>query len=188
MYGLIANLVVVLLNVSTFFSLYFLSAAFLFVEQNFDALLFGRYYRYWGHEAPPFPDNLLFRTAPRLTELYGRVYADGQHLFELGDEDRTAYFLEQGEVEIVLGSRVIDRLNPGQIFGETAAILGEARNAGARARGEVRVLALPYEVFGFYLRSDRFASRKIIGTMADRLKRANLRDEGRSLDHRSPTL
>lgn len=175
LYGVIANLVVVLLNVSVFFTLYFLTAAYLFVEQNLDALLFGRYYRHWGVEKPPFPDNILFRNPKRLRALYGRTFPDGAFLFQEGDPGRTAFFLESGEVEIVLAGRVLDVLGPGQIFGETASILGEPRSAGARARGEVRVLELPAGVFGFYLRSDRFASKRIIGTLADRLRRANSR-------------
>jgi len=176
----VANLVVVLLNVSGFFTLYFLAALFLFVEQNFDAMLFGRYYRHWGEAKPPFPDNLLFRNPKRLRALYGRTYQSGDVLFRAGDPGSTAFFIEDGEVEILLpgGERkdaVLDVLTPGQIFGETASILGEPRNATARAKGALTVLELPAEVFGFYLRSDRFASKRIIGTMADRLKRANSR-------------
>lgn len=179
LYGVIANFVVVLLNVSAFFSLYFLTAAYLFVEQNLDALLFGRYYRHWGQDKPPFPDNYLFRNPKRLWALYGRSYAPGDVLFRVGDEGRTAFFLEAGEVEILLpdngAEAVLDVLSPGQIFGETASILGEPRNASARAKTAVTVLELPAEVFGFYLRTDRFASKRIIGTLAHRLKRANSR-------------
>jgi len=179
LYGVIANFVVVLLNVSAFFTLYFLTAAYLFVEQNLDALLFGRYYRHWGVDRPPFPDSVLFRNPKRLRALYGRTFAAGEVLFCAGDEGRTAFFLESGEVEIVLPDAqtesVIDVLTPGQIFGETASILGDPRSATARAKTEVTVLELPAEVFGFYLRTDRFASKRIIGTLAHRLKRANSR-------------
>ena len=180
LYGVVANLVVVLLNVSVFFSLYFLTAAFLFVEQNFDALLFGRYFRHWGQAKPPFPDNLLFRNPKRLWALYGRSYRPGDVLFRVGDEGTTAFFIEAGEVEILLpGAQqqdsVLDVLTPGQIFGETASILREPRNATARAKTALTALELPAEVFGFYLRTDRFASKKIIGTLAHRLKRANSR-------------
>lgn len=180
LYGVVANLVVVLLNVSAFFTLYFLAALFLFVEQNFDAMLFGRYYRHWGEAKPPFPDNLLFRNPKRLRALYGRTYQPGEVLFRAGDAGSTAFFIEDGEVEILLPGgehkdAVLDVLTPGQIFGETASILGEPRNATARAKGVLNALELPAEVFGFYLRADRFASKRIIGTMADRLKRANSR-------------
>lgn len=182
LYGVIANLVVVLLNVSVFFSLYFLTAAFLFVEQNLDALLFGRYYRHWGKN-PPFPDNLLFRQPKRLWALYGRTYPQGTVLFQAGDEGSTAFFIESGEVEIVLppgtgGEKesLLDVLAAGQIFGESASILNEPRNATARTRTAVTALELPAEVFGFYLRADRSASKRIIGTLAHRLKRANSRN------------
>ena len=182
LYGVIANLVVVLLNVSAFFTLYFFTAAFLYVEQNFDALLFGRYYRYWGHDSPPFPDNLLFCNPKRLDALYGRVIPAGQLLFQEGDMSRTAFFIEKGQVEIVLpsgddtgGEAVLDILGPGQIFGEIAAIMALPRNASARARTTLTVLELPPEVFGFYLKSDRYATKKIIGTLAERLKKANTR-------------
>lgn len=182
LYGVIANLVVVLLNVSVFFTLYFLTAAFLFVEQHLDALLFGRYYRHWGHDKPPFPDNVLFKNPKRLRLLYGKTFEAGAVMFQVGDQGSTAFFLEAGEVEIVLAAEaekgkgaILDVLAPGQIFGETASILGEPRNATARAKTAVVVLELPAEVFGFYLRTDRFASKRIIGTLAHRLKRANSR-------------
>jgi len=178
LYGVIANLVVVLLNVSVFFSLYFMTATYLFVEQHFDALLFGRYYRHWGKKTLPFPDNFLFRNPKRLNELYARSYSPGDLLFEAGDDGRTAFFVESGEVEIIIAAStpsVVDVIQPGQIFGETASILGEPRNATARAKTPLTVLELPAEVFGFYLRTDRFATKKILGTLADRLKRANSR-------------
>ena len=180
LYGVVANLVVVLLNVSVFFSLYFFTAAFLFVEQNFDALLFGRYYRHWGQKKPPFPDNFLFRNPRRLRTLYGKTYQPGAVLFRVGDEGTTAFFIEAGEAEILLPGAehedaVLDVLAPGQIFGETAYILQEPRNATVRAKTPLTVFELPAEVFGFYLRTDRFASKRIIGTLAHRLKRANSR-------------
>jgi len=180
LYGVIANLVVVLLNVSVFFTLYFLTAAYLFVEQNLDALLFGRYYRHWGEEKLPFPDNVLFKNPKRLRALYGKSFEPGTVLFRAGDQGRTAFFIESGEVEILLPEAektgaVLDVIAPGQIFGETASILGEPRNATARAKSALTVLELPAEVFAFYLRSDRFASKRIIGTLANRLKRANSR-------------
>jgi membrane protein len=180
LYGVVANLVVVLLNVSAFFSLYFMTAAYLFVEQHFDALLFGRYYRRWGQENLSFADKFLFRNPQRLKDLYGRGFDAGALLFQAGDQDKTVFFIETGEVEIVLPAgaapSVVAVIRPGQIFGESALILGEPRNATVRAKTPLTVLELPPELFEFYLRTDRFASKRIIGTLADRLKRSNSRN------------
>jgi uncharacterized BrkB/YihY/UPF0761 family membrane protein len=177
LYGVVANLVLVLLNVSIFFTLYFATATALFVEQNFDALLFGRHFRRWERNKPDLIDDFLFGDISRLLSRYGRRFEPGSALFLQGQTGDTAFFVEQGEVEIVLEGNhaVVAVLGPGEIFGETASLLGEPRTATARARSELLVLELPPAVFGFAIRSDRAANRKLLGTLADRLKQANAR-------------
>lgn len=73
--------------------------------------------------------------------LYRRRAAAGTLLFDEGDEADCAYIVERGRVEIAatratgngtLGSVVLTRLGPGEIFGEMALVDGAPRSASAR--------------------------------------------------------
>jgi len=178
LYGVITNLVLVLVNVSVFFSLYYATATALFVEQNFDGLLLGRHLRRWARTTPDPIDDFVFGDIGRLERRYGRALEAGSIVFRQGDVGATAFVVEQGEVEIVVEgpeSHVVAVLGPGEIFGETASLLGEPRGATIRARSPGLVLEIPPEVFAFALRADPGANRKLLGALAERVKRANAR-------------
>jgi CRP-like cAMP-binding protein len=73
-------------------------------------------------------------------------FADGEIIFEKGDEATWFYLIQSGEVEAyvpgIFGSRVLSRMGPGDFFGELALILRQPRSAGARCVGDVICFAL----------------------------------------------
>jgi len=186
LYGIVANLVVVLVKVSALFNLYFMTAVLLWVRQNFHALLFTRYFQNWSKPQLSLPDKWLFKDPTRLRGLYGRSFQATEVLFSQGDPGKTVFFIEEGSVDILVpGSSTkkqethLSNLGPGQFFGEAAAMFGEPRGATARAKTTLQVLELPASIFRFYLDADRLASTHMIGTLEERLKQAN----SRTVDH-----
>ncbi len=190
LYGVIGNLILLLVNVYTFFSLYLYFAELAYVEEHLDALLFGRFGRLSLAAATSRLEGALFMEPDRLFRNFGREASLGTSVFEAGDTGESAYFVHRGRIGIFLstadGEAKVAECGRGEIFGEMAYILGEARNATARAVEDSVLLELPPEVFETYIRSSAEASRKLISTLSERLKGTNSRLADASGPRREP--
>jgi ABC-type lipoprotein export system ATPase subunit len=87
-------------------------------------------------------------------ELDMERYAPGEVIIQQGVQHKDFYLITRGQVEVHLTTAnrqefIIDRLGPGQYFGEIALLRGVASTATVRATesGEVRVAALDRETF-----------------------------------------
>lgn len=69
-------------------------------------------------------------------------------IFEAGDPADAAYFLVDGEVEVLDRQGVVRaRLGPGELFGELSLLSDEPRLARVVARGPCEAMVLPRDVF-----------------------------------------
>lgn len=73
-----------------------------------------------------------------------KSFGKGETMFRAGDPGNFAYFIETGDVDIVLpdgsgGELLIARLGPGEVLGEMALIDGQPRCASAVAADKVVV-------------------------------------------------
>lgn len=77
---------------------------------------------------------------------FARGFADGDVIFEEGDEGSHLYVIQAGQVEICRqgqgGKRMLARLGPGEFFGEMSVVLGEPRTARAVSFGASELLEL----------------------------------------------
>jgi len=76
----------------------------------------------------------------------------GQMILGTGDSSREVFIVQEGRLQVLLyavnGREITLRdLGPGQLFGELAAIDGEARSASIVAATDARLLAIPDDVF-----------------------------------------
>lgn len=179
LYGVFGRLIILLVNVYTFFTLYFYGCELAYVIDHFDALLFARYYRVSRMPGVGRLERALFIEPSRLIGAYARNYPKGTVVFQSGETGRTVYFVYDGEVGIYLGERdsrrLVSRLGPGEVFGEMAHIIDEPRTATAKAESDAILLELPPDVFDLFLRADADAMRHLADSLAMRLKEANLR-------------
>ncbi len=79
-------------------------------------------------------------------------FAAGQSVFEQGDSSDVVYVVESGEVDIVRvladgWEELLNRVGPGQYFGELGPFLGFPRSASARAHTDVVLTAYAARVF-----------------------------------------
>ena len=190
LYGVLGNLILLLVNVFAFFSLYFYFAELVYVADQFDALLFGRFNRLSrtaraGGEVPRL-ERALFMEPSRLLHSYGRTLHKGEILFSAGDPGRSAFFVYYGRIGIYIHASgqesSIAAIGPGEVFGEMAYILGEDRTATARAEEDAAVLELPPSIFEQYLSSHPDAARNLISALSQRLRTTDVRihDEAES--------
>lgn len=84
-----------------------------------------------------------------MSRAFQRRFADGEIIFEEGDEGIDLYVIQAGQVQITrssaAGPRVVANLRAGDFFGEMSVVLGEARTARAVAIGSAELLELDGE-------------------------------------------
>jgi ATP-binding cassette subfamily B protein len=143
------------------------------VEQgSHDELLRARglYYRLWGQQngfedaarvgveasrlrAIPFFENLNEAMLPTLAgRFFKEQRAEGQRIFEEGDPGDKLYFIDRGEVEVVITEpggkeRRVALLRDGDYFGEIALLEEVPRTATVRTRAPTSLLTLHREQF-----------------------------------------
>jgi membrane protein len=122
-------------------------------------------------------EQYVYGRANRLLSKYGQTFTPGETLIREGDASQTAFFLYAGRVDLFKRLNGQDKrlgeLGEGELFGEMAYLLGEKRTATVVAQGEVTVLALPPEMLEELMRYSAPLSRRIIGTLCQRLLRMN---------------
>ena len=78
--------------------------------------------------------------------VYSRVYAQGETIFERGEQGDHAYFIERGMVEVVIPKDgkdfVIAKLGPGEIIGEMSMIDEAPRSATVVCTEETEVIVI----------------------------------------------
>jgi CRP-like cAMP-binding protein len=80
------------------------------------------------------------------------------------------YYLADGQVELSIGGRSLDRVQPGEVFGEMAVISGQPRSASAQARTPVVAYSMDADELQAALgRSPEFALM-LASVMYDRLR------------------
>jgi membrane protein len=123
-------------------------------------------------------ETYVFSNNHRLLDKYGEIHPAGYTLIEEGDSSRIAYFLYAGRACVYknseTGRRRLGELNEGQLFGERAYLLPEARTASVVADSEITVLALPPQIMEELMQHSAPLSRRIIDTLCKRLERMNL--------------
>ena len=68
--------------------------------------------------------------------------AEGKSFFEHNQASDRMYLLLEGQVRLIRGTKTLDIVKPGEVFGEMAVITGHPRTASAVAKGACRALSL----------------------------------------------
>lgn len=82
------------------------------------------------------------------------AFPHGGVVFVRGERGDCAYIVKRGSIELRADDRAVDVVRPGEIFGQTALIDEEPRDASAVAVGEAEVVAIDRPVFTALLRDD----------------------------------
>jgi CRP-like cAMP-binding protein len=105
----------------------------------------------------------------------GRVFEDGEIVFEEGSTGRDMYVIQSGEVEIIKGTGdsafVLAVLGKGEIFGEMALFENLPRSATVRVKGKARILTVDARAFLSKVSSDPTLGFQILREMSQRVRR-----------------
>jgi len=110
----------------------------------------------------------IFKNAPDSEDL-----EPGNELFHQGDAGDAMFAVVEGEIELSLGDRVIEKVGPGGIIGEMALIDAGPRSATATATAASRVVRVDQRHFVFLVHEHPTFALQVMKIMADRIRRAN---------------
>jgi CRP-like cAMP-binding protein len=110
----------------------------------------------------------LFKTCDDFKE-----FTAGTTIFTKGEPGNEMFIILDGEVNIHVGSGVIDNLKDTEVFGEMALIDSHVRSATAVARTDCRVAAIDEKRFLYMVRESPFFALDIMKIIASRLRRMN---------------
>lgn len=98
-------------------------------------------------------------------------FAAGDTIFREGDPGDLMYAVIDGEVDIVVGGRVVDTTEPGGLLGEMAVIDAQPRSATAVARTACKLVPINQRRFLFLVQQTPFFAVQVMQIMAARHRR-----------------
>ncbi|MBC8023484.1 MAG: cyclic nucleotide-binding domain-containing protein [Burkholderiales bacterium] len=104
-----------------------------------------------------------------------RACQAGETIFREHDMGAEMYVVLEGEVELTIGSNVVETLGPGEPFGEMALIDQAPRVATAVAKTACKLAVIPERRFLFMVQTTPHFALQIMKVMADRLRKMNER-------------
>ena len=102
------------------------------------------------------------------------TFGAGSTIFQKGDPRTVMFVVKEGEVDILLGNRVVETVGPDGIFGEMAMVDGQARTASAVARTDCKLVPIDQKRFQFLVRQTPFFAIEVMRVLVERLRRTDL--------------
>ena len=91
-------------------------------------------------------------------------------IFESGSEPDFLYVVQEGEIEIIAGGKVVETLGAGEIFGEMALVDKHPRSATAKARTNCKVVPIDENRFKFLVQQTPFFAIHVMRVMSKRIR------------------
>jgi len=96
--------------------------------------------------------------------------AAGTKIFSEGDPGDSLYVILDGEVDILVHGRRVQRLRAGEVFGEMALVENRPRNAQAVAHSAARLVAIDERRFLFLVGQTPWFALGLLRLLAARLR------------------
>lgn len=108
----------------------------------------------------------VFRRDPNARQL-----AAGSTIFALGDPATEMFVVTEGTVELALGDRILEVVEPGGIFGEMALVDAVPRSAGARTTTGASIVPIDEKRFLYLIQNTPYFAIEVMKSLARRLRR-----------------
>lgn len=174
-YGIMSNLIVVLLEVYLFFFLFLFFAQYQYVVQYFESYLLAQLYLLPAYDDPnPFDQlkRILFLEPIGFYRQYATFRRAGEILFRVGDDSTELYYVWQGTIRLNMHDQVIET-GRGRVFGEFSSIAGGLRTATATLVTDAILLKLPATLFQETIEVDAELSRRTLQLISDYVRKKN---------------
>lgn len=172
MYGILSNLIIIMLSVYVFFMFFLFFAQFTYVCQYFDTQLLTRIYLLQKEPQKGFlyeVNKYFFMEPYSLYRQYAKHLSPGDIIYNQNDKTTSVFYTFWGVVEEFYGED--DTKNhlyiKGEVFGEIDCILHQKRHCSARAISESVILEIPSKIFESIIHENHEASEKIIKELSE---------------------
>ncbi len=171
-YGVVANVIVIMLEIVTFFNIYFFMVQYIFVYQFFKELLIAELYLLSDADTHGKINELrrkLFQYDKWLTTIKQAVEVPArQEVFLNGEEDSSCvYYIARGTVVLESSNGIRTEQEKGSFFGEVSAILERPREMTVIAKDDVTLIRIERSMFVRILESDPLVTRKLLSKMSN---------------------
>ncbi|MGQ0577570.1 MAG: Crp/Fnr family transcriptional regulator [Betaproteobacteria bacterium] len=95
---------------------------------------------------------------------------EGKFFFEHNQTSERMYLLLEGQVRLIRGTKTLDIIRPGEIFGELAVLAGHPRTASAVATSACRALSLDANHFEKAIQTTPEFALMLMGILINRLR------------------
>jgi CRP/FNR family transcriptional regulator, cyclic AMP receptor protein len=102
-------------------------------------------------------------------------YTAGSTIFEVGQPRDLMFIVQEGEVEIRIGNKVVETVSVDGFFGEMALIDGGTRSATAVAKTDCKLIPINEKQFLFMVQETPFFSLRVMRTLTARLRQVDRR-------------
>jgi len=102
-----------------------------------------------------------------------QTFEAGTVIFAEGDRADIMYIVLDGELDVRVGSHLLEVIGPGGIIGEMALIDTNTRSATVVAKTACRLALVDEKRFQFMVQETPHFSLHVMRVMADRLRRMN---------------
>jgi CRP/FNR family transcriptional regulator, cyclic AMP receptor protein len=100
-------------------------------------------------------------------------FAAHDTIFSKGDPRTVMYVVQDGEVEIRLGDKVLEVVGTDGIFGEMAMVDGQPRSATAIARTDCKLVPIDQNRFQFLVQQTPYFALEVMRVVVERLRRTD---------------
>ena len=107
----------------------------------------------------------LFSYAPDIIKVNA-----GAALFREGEDGTTLYVLTIGTAEVMIGNRVVETLQPGNIIGEMALVDPAPRAASVIAVTDCEFVEVDDKRFNYLVQQTPFFALKVMRVLSERLR------------------
>ena len=176
-YGALGGVVFILIGAYIACMAFYFWAQFLYAFTKVDVAALEKLFLGGEGKGANKLESMVFARSNRLLAKYGQTFAPGETLIKEGDSSTEAYFIYAGKVAVYKqfsdGDKRLMGIGEGSLLGEMAYLLNEHRTASVRAETDVTALVLPPAMLEELMRYSAPLSRRIIGSLAQRLMKMN---------------
>ena len=174
-YGVLSNLIVLLLEVYVFFILLLFFAECIFVKQFYDILNFEQLYLL-PPETSKTPvsafTRFVFKEPESVLDSVVMNLKKGQNIFESDTKSDCIYYVVSGRVSYFENNH-IEYYSAGSFFGEIDCLTKRKRQSSAVAETDAKLFCISYDTFKELLDFSSESNKKMVETMNAFYSRAN---------------
>ena len=98
------------------------------------------------------------------------AFSKGEFVIKQGETGKSMFVIYSGEVEIIIGGKIITKLGSGHIFGERSVLISEPREASVRTTKNSRIFCLEQEVLFMCFKENIELAKKLLAALFKELE------------------